>query len=304
MPTLVDRIVAAPISWGVCEVPGWGLQLPVERVLGEMADLGVTATEMGAVGWLPEGSDAVRSMLSRHDMTVIGGFVPLALHTEGAREVSRQTARSVAASMAAVGARYFVTAVVSDPDAWGRPEFGDTGWGHIVDGLAEIEEIVAREGLTQVLHPHADTLVETAAEVERVLAASPVALCLDTGHLFLGGADPVDIATRWSSRVQLVHLKDVDPAVAPRWTERTATWMEAVQAGLFPPLGDGCVPIAATIEALETAGYGGLYVIEQDIALTGGEPPVGEGPDRDVARSVAYLRNLDEQRRCAGEPDR
>ncbi len=295
MPRLAGRIVVAPISWGVCEVPGWGLQLPVDRVLGEMADLGVTATEMGAVGWLPDDAADVRAVLGRHGMHVIGGFVPLALHTEADRDVSRDTARSLAASMAGVGARYFVTAVVSDPEAWDRPPIDDRGWANIVEGLAEVAEIVAAEGLIQVLHPHADTLVETADELERVLQVSPVALCLDTGHLFLGGADPVDIATRWSSRVELVHLKDVDPEVAPLWTDRSATWMHAVQAGLFPPLGDGCVPIAATIDALEAAGYDGLYVIEQDIALTGGEPPVGEGPDRDVARSVAYLRNLDEQ---------
>ena len=29
----VDRIAGAPISWGVCEVPGWGYQLTPERVL-------------------------------------------------------------------------------------------------------------------------------------------------------------------------------------------------------------------------------------------------------------------------------
>jgi hypothetical protein len=27
------RIAAAPISWGVCEVPGWGHQMAAERVL-------------------------------------------------------------------------------------------------------------------------------------------------------------------------------------------------------------------------------------------------------------------------------
>ena len=35
------RLAGAPISWGVCEVPGWGLMLPPERVLGEMAALGL-----------------------------------------------------------------------------------------------------------------------------------------------------------------------------------------------------------------------------------------------------------------------
>ena len=67
--------------------------------------------------------------------------------------------------------------------------------------------------------------------------------------------------------------------------------MDAVQAGLFAPLGDGDVPIADVVTALERNGYQGRYVLEQDVAITDGEPPVGEGPVRDVAKSVAYLRS-------------
>ena len=37
------NIASAPISWGVIEVPGWGLQLDRERVLSEMVSLGITA---------------------------------------------------------------------------------------------------------------------------------------------------------------------------------------------------------------------------------------------------------------------
>ena len=69
--------------------------------------------------------------------------------------------------------------------------------------------------------------------------------------------------------------------------------MAAVQAGLFAPLGDGDVPVAEVIIALERHGYDGLYVLEQDVAITGGEPPAGEGPVRDVAKSVAYLRSVE-----------
>jgi inosose dehydratase len=68
--------------------------------------------------------------------------------------------------------------------------------------------------------------------------------------------------------------------------------MGATQAGLFPPLGDGAVPIARVIETLIHRGYAGWYVIEQDVAITDGEPPIGEGPVLGVARSLGYLRSL------------
>ena len=41
------RIAGAPISWGVCEVPNWGYQLSPDRVLAEMQDVGLSATELG-----------------------------------------------------------------------------------------------------------------------------------------------------------------------------------------------------------------------------------------------------------------
>ena len=47
------KIAGAPISWGVCEVPGWGYQMSPERVLTEMKEIGLTATEFGPQGWLP-----------------------------------------------------------------------------------------------------------------------------------------------------------------------------------------------------------------------------------------------------------
>jgi inosose dehydratase len=159
--------------------------------------------------------------------------------------------------------------------------------------LDEIEAITAEHGVRQVLHPHANTLVETKDELERVLAASGVAICLDTGHVTLGGADPLDLAERYGGRVGLVHLKDVRAPVAARFAARELSLMAAVQEGLFASLGEGDVPIAETITSLERQGYDGLYVLEQDVAITDREPPAGDGPVRDVAKSVAYLRAVE-----------
>ena len=73
------RTAAAPISWGVCEVPGWGLQLPVHRVLSEMRQLGFVATELGATGYLPRDATELHDMLARHGMALIAGFNALPL---------------------------------------------------------------------------------------------------------------------------------------------------------------------------------------------------------------------------------
>src|SRR5687768_6586877 len=84
------KLAGAPISWGVCEIPGWGRMLPPERVLAEMASLGLRATEMGPVGYLPPDTDDVRTLLAGHGLGLVAAFVPLVLH-----EPSLDQARAV-----------------------------------------------------------------------------------------------------------------------------------------------------------------------------------------------------------------
>src|SRR6266851_515408 len=74
-----------PISWGICEVPGWGTQLSVDRVLSEMRDVGLRATELGAAGWLPDDPTKVREILGRYGLQAVAAFIPLVLHDPAQR---------------------------------------------------------------------------------------------------------------------------------------------------------------------------------------------------------------------------
>lgn len=289
---MIDRLAAAPISWGICEAPGWGLQLPPRRVLSEMQSLGITATELGAIGWLPTDSAELLTLLDEYDMRLIGGFVPLILHERSGLVTAELEARRAAVNLAASGGKHFVTAVVSSHESWDRPSLDADHWSSIFDGLEMVEKVCAELGLQQVIHPHVNTLIETNAEMDRFLSHSGVSFCLDTGHLFIGGADPVLLARKYPERIGLVHIKDVNMSVAERLFDDELTLMTATQAGLFPPAGSGDVPIAATIDALNDSGYSGWYVLEQDVALTDGLPAEGQGPVLDVHVSIEYLRSL------------
>jgi inosose dehydratase len=283
MADIDKRLAVAPISWGVCEVPGWGHQLAPERVFGEIASLGIRATELGPIGYLPFEPAAIREQLDRHGLTLVGGFVPLVLHEP---ELDTSEAERVAAVLAAAGADMFNAAAVADAD-WSAPhELDDDAWRRLARHLAEVERRVEQHGLTLALHPHVGTQVETAADVERALVLTEVGWCLDTGHLLIGGVDPAEFARRHGERVVHAHLKDVDMAVA----RRGLSLVQAVQAGLFRPLGQGDVRIDEVLDGLD--GYEGWLVLEQDTALTGEEPPVGSGPVTDVRTSIEYLHAL------------
>src|SRR5215217_8178516 len=98
------RLAGAPISWGVCEVPGWGRQLDADRVFGEMASLGLTATELGPIGYVPFDPGAIRERLGRHGLGLVGGFVPLVLHEP---ELDTAAADEIARVLAEAGAEVF-----------------------------------------------------------------------------------------------------------------------------------------------------------------------------------------------------
>jgi inosose dehydratase len=127
--------------------------------------------------------------------------------------------------------------------------------------------------------------------VERVLAMSDVGICLDTGHLFLGGADPVEVARAASGRVNHVHVKDVVGDLAEQVRSGRTPFRQATLDGLFPPAGDGDVDLAGVIEVLERDGFDGWYVLEQDVSLPA-DPAPGEGPVVDAEKSVRFLRSL------------
>jgi inosose dehydratase len=267
-------------------------------VFSEASELGLNAMEQGALGWLPSDPAEQRAIFDRYGMELIGGFVPLVLHVPSRLAEMRGEATRIADAMLAAGGRHFVTAVIADTDDWSRPDIDTNSWETLLRGLDEIGRVVADRGAFQVVHPHVNTLIETADELDRFLDGCSAPLCFDTGHLSLGGADVAALAGRCGDRIGLVHLKDVDASIARRQRSGELTLMEGAQAGLFPSLGDGAVPVAEVIETLVASGYDGWYVIEQDRAFFE-EPPAGAGPVLGVARSLEFLRGV-EQRLNAG----
>jgi inosose dehydratase len=272
-------------------VPGWGYQLDPDRVLGEMRDLGLAATELGPDGYLPLDAGATRALLDRYGLRLVGGFVPAVLHRPAPAHAIAAIERA-AARLAAAGATTMVLAVDTDTEGYDQQaELDDTEWATLLDGLDAVGRVCRRAGLELTLHPHVGTVIERRAEVERLLADADVAICLDTGHLLIGGTDPVDLARSAPGRIRHVHLKDVDAGLAGRVAAGDLTYTDAVRSGLYRPLGKGDIDMAAIVGALEAAGYAGWYVLEQDTILTA-EPPPGRGPIEDVRASVEYLRAL------------
>jgi len=174
-----------------------------------------------------------------------------------------------------------------------RPALSDAEWAMLVDTAGKIRDIARGHGLRTVLHPHVGTNVEQQAEVERFLADSDLNLCLDTGHLMIGGTDPVELAKRFPERVGHIHLKDVREDLAGEVRAGLLGYTDAVGRGMYVPLGEGDVDVASMVRSVRAAGYDGWYVLEQDTTL-GAESP-DDLPRRDTGRSLEYLAQITRQ---------
>ncbi len=265
----VRKIAAAPISWGVCEVPNWGVQLAPDRVLADAARLGFTAVEAGPPGFLAADPRAAARTLDAHGLRCIGGFVVAVLHDRARRDVELLSVEQQANSLHGLGAEFLVLAAATGRDGYEeRTELTDGEWATLFESLPMVETIAQRAQLEVVVHPHVGTVIEQPQDIEKLLARSHVGLCLDTGHVFVGGGDPTAIARAAGRRVRHVHLKDVNAKLANDVRDRRLSYAAAVQQGLYTPLGDGDARIGDVLTVLRSGGYDGWYVLEQDIALT------------------------------------
>jgi len=284
---LDGRVAAAPISWGVCEVPGWGWQYDAETVLDQMRRAGLAATEFGPAGFLPDDPAEKARVLADNGLRAVGGFVPVVLHDpsyDPATEVAR-----VLDGFVAAGAGTLVLAAATGRDGYdARPVLDETGWSTLLGNLDRLAALAADRGVTATLHPHVGTMVEDADDVARVLAGSGIGLCLDTGHLLIGGIDPVALAKEHTGRIRHAHLKDVDAGWAAKVQSGEVGYTEAVRRGIYRPLGAGDVDVAAIVSTLEGAGYDGWYVLEQDTVLAAASAT----PLDQVQASLAYLREV------------
>lgn len=289
---LKKQLAGAPISWGVCEANGWGYQLEVNRVLSEMRECGLTATELGPDGYLPQDPKELAMVLNGHGLDLCGAFVPIVLHKKDRLKASYERARRQAAVLAELNAGNFVLATPAEDGNYdSRDPMDAEAKAVFSESLPMITEIAKEFGLQMVLHPHAGTMFETPSDLDFLLKETEINLCLDTGHIVVGGGKPLDIAKRAGTRIKHVHLKDCDASAAARIQNKTSNYSTEVKNGMYKPLGKGDAQISQVISFLDGIDFQGKLVLEQDVMLET-SPSIGVGPISAVRESIDFLYSL------------
>ncbi len=293
------KVGNAPVSWGVMEVAGWGEQIPYRKVLDEIAEAGYTGTELGPYGYFPTEPDELTPELSARGLQLVASFVPVPLAHPERHEAGYREAMQVAGLLSEAGARLIVLAdEMSEArmDVSGRVDetrdgMSDAQWDGAAQILCRISEACRELGLSAVFHHHAGTFVETPKEIARLCESTDpdlLGLCLDTGHYFFGGGDPVDAVRLYGSRIRHLHLKDVQLPVLESARRDGVGFLEAVRRGVFCELGEGAVDLKQVIGDMSDGGYSDWAIVEQDVDTRNADVK----PFESAIRSRQYLRNV------------
>jgi inosose dehydratase len=284
------KVAAAPCSWGVFEkTEDDPLQLQPEQMLDQMAAAGYAGTELGPPGYFGD-AEQLRSRLAARSLSLVGAFLPQRFSRAEHAADDREWMIGVLDLLAAgrpddVMPKAVLADASVEPERmrWAGqiPEHPEAAlprerFGVLIDNLHRAGEAARERGFDPVLHFHAGSYIESAAEIHAVFDAldtSLVGMCLDTGHALFGGADPLELLESYASCVRHVHVKDCDLSVLRQVASSGGGLMEAWDRGVFCQLGLGTTGLDGFVEALKARAWEGWVVIEQDRFLKPADTP-------------------------------
>ncbi len=264
------RLGTNPIAWSNDDLPELGGETPLETCLAEAREAGFTGIEKG--NKFPAEPAALLEVLGRYGLAFVSGWYGAELRFRGV-EAEIAAMRPHLELLRACGANVMVFAETSGtvqgsrgtPVA-DRPRMTEAEWPVFLARLDRVGAWMAGEGVRLAFHHHMGTVIESAEEVDRMMAGTgpDVGLLFDTGHLTFAGADPASVSRRWAHRINHVHAKDVRAAVHDASRRGRWSFLDSVVAGVFTVPGDGMVDFAAALAPLAEVGYAGWMIVEAE----------------------------------------
>jgi inosose dehydratase len=298
------NIAVAPGAWGIEDAsnpfnPSW------EKVLDEAEQAGYKGIELGPYGYLPQDVDLLSRETASRNLQIIAGTIYDNLVSEvdflSVVKKTHKTCQLLSGLPKAEGLvgqsfnppylviidevnkeRSSVAGLFNEAKRLGPIEKAQ-----LIKHIKEIAEISKSYGIRAVLHPHAGGYIEFEDEIEEIALAIPeeIGLCLDTGHLYYSGMDPIKMLLKYSDRLDYIHFKDIDLPIYKNVIERRIGFFEGCSEGVMCPIGKGVVDYSGVKKLLESINYTGWITIEQER-----DPRDCNNSLKDVSESLQYLK--------------
>ncbi|AUH33031.1 myo-inosose-2 dehydratase [Paracoccus tegillarcae] len=293
-----------PIAWSNDDDQSIGAHLSLDDCLSDCREIGFDGIEKGHK--MPSDGTRLKARLGEYGLRFIGGWHSTNILATGSTRDSEQAAMDAHIAMSqAAGSDVIVIcecsntvhgndqAAVND-----RPVLSDEEWDRFMAGINDLADHAASQGMRFCYHHHMGTVVESADDIDRFMAAAGpnVHLLLDTGHCTFGGADPAQVAQKYMDRVGHIHCKNIRPAIMEQVRAEGLSFIEGVRRGAFTVPGDpeGCVDFEPVLRIAAEHGYAGWLVIEAEQDSATRDPLHYQTMGHKALRQMARTAGLDQ----------
>lgn len=285
------KLAIAPIAWTNDDLPDLGGENTFEQCVSEMALAGFTGSEVG--NKYPKDPAVLSKALKLRGLTICNQWFSSFLISKPYEEVEAEFIKqldflkAVGSSVIGASEQSYGTQGQNVPIFEGRPTMDDAQWKTFTEGMNKLGKVARDRGMTLTFHHHMGTVVQTEAEVDRMLENTDpelVNLLFDTGHFAYCGEDYLSVLNKHIGRIAHVHLKDIRPEVVKKVKDERLSFLDGVRAGAFTIPGDGCIDFDPVFKKLEEAGYAGWMVVEAE------QDPAKANPLEYAIKARDYIR--------------
>ncbi|MEX2755381.1 MAG: myo-inosose-2 dehydratase [Candidatus Sigynarchaeota archaeon] len=290
------KLGIAPIAWCNDDMPELGGETTFEQIIKEMAEAGYQGSEVG--NKYPKDPAVLKKALAPYKLSIASQWFSSFFTTKDQKETIEAFKKHMA-FLKAMGAKVIVISEqgnsiqgqMDTPLFDKKPVLDEAGWNKLAKGLETIGALAVKEGMKIVYHHHMGTVVQTAAEVDKLMAKTDpklVWLLLDTGHMYYsdGGNSPLEVLEKHAKRIAHVHLKDIRDPVKKKVIDKKLSFLQSVKEGVFTVPGDGAVDFKPIFEGLAKAKYEGWFIVEAE------QDPAKANPLEYAKKARAYIKTV------------
>ena len=270
------KLGIAPIGWTNDDMPDLGAENTFEQCVSEMALAGFTGCEVG--NKYPKDPAVLKKALDLRGMQICNAWFSSFLITKPYEEVEADFIKHITflkemgAKVVGISEQSYSIQGTDKPIFEAKYVMNDEEWDVFCKGLNKLGKTAKDRGIALTLHHHMGTVVQTEAEIDRMMENTDpelFSLLFDSGHLAYCGEDYMSVLKKYAGRIKHVHLKDIRPDVIAQVKAEHKSFLQGVRMGTFTVPGDGAIDFAPIFDVLAETGYEGYVLVEaeQDPAI-------------------------------------
>lgn len=284
------KLGIAPIAWTNDDMPDLGAENTFEQCISEMALAGFTGCEVG--NKYPKDTAVLKKALDLRGMQICNAWFSTFLTTKPYEETEKgfiehiTFLKEMGAKVVGISEQGHSIQGTDKSIFDDKYIMNDEEWEALCTGVNKLGKVAKDMGITLTFHHHMGTVVQTAAEIDRLMENTDPELfnlLFDSGHLAYCGEDYMYILKKYINRIKHVHLKDIRPDVIAEVKANGESFLQGVRKGTFTVPGDGVIDFEPIFKVLEENNYEGYVLVEAE------QDPAIANPFEYAKKARAYI---------------